>query len=169
MDFSVKEIKGTLNNILEMFKVLFKVAKWDIRRNKRIDFTNWLATLWSRVCFRLPSAWPPGPSRCALERVYAQAARRWLWSPLSPFTFPERRVLILRACSHVAGNRRRACRGLRPRFLAAPRAALNQELRPGCAAGRGGQGTRGALPKSEPVRGAARLHGGHWTISRMAL
>lgn len=31
MYFNVKEIKGTVNNILEMFKVLFKVAKWVIR------------------------------------------------------------------------------------------------------------------------------------------
>lgn len=54
MDFNLKEIKGTLNNILEMFKVLFKVTKWVIRCNKKKDLINLLLTLWSSTCFYLP-------------------------------------------------------------------------------------------------------------------
>lgn len=45
MNFNVKEIKGTLNNISEMFKVLFKVAAWIIRSNKRTSFINLPPTL----------------------------------------------------------------------------------------------------------------------------
>lgn len=41
MDFNIKEIKGTVNNFLEVFKVLFKVAKWVIRWNKRMDLITY--------------------------------------------------------------------------------------------------------------------------------